>query len=173
MSNANSDRKEVWMRGPVPGIPGLLQPIAHTLLQVQEDIIRYTSDLNTSHLWEKPFGRASIAFHIQHIIGVTDRMFTYAQGKPLSEEQFGYLQREGLEDPTITLDALVHDLEQQISKALELLQSVDPASLTEPRYLGRKRIPTTLIGLLFHAAEHAQRHVGQLLVTASVVRAAD
>jgi hypothetical protein len=29
--------------------------------------------------------------------------------------------------------------------------------------VGRKRLPTTVIGLLTHIAEHTQRHVGQAI----------
>jgi hypothetical protein len=32
-----SDQGEVWQRGPINGVPGLLQPVAHALLQVVED----------------------------------------------------------------------------------------------------------------------------------------
>lgn len=157
---------EVWMRGPIAGIPGLLQPVAHTLLQVAEDVSTYVDQLSPQHLWTKPAGNASIGFHLQHISGVIDRMFTYAESKPLSEEQFDYLYREGIENVEASPTSLVENLHEQIKQSLQKLALIDPDKLTEERFLGRKRIPTTLIGLLFHAAEHAQRHVGQLLVTA-------
>lgn len=44
-------------------------------------------------------------------------------------------------------------------------------SLLEPRSVGRAQLPSTLLGLLVHAAEHTQRHVGQLLVTARILLA--
>ncbi|WP_343321838.1 DinB family protein [Sphingobacterium multivorum] len=157
---------EVWMRGPIEGVPALLQPVAHALLQVEEDVLKYTAQISSAQLWTKPGGNASIGFHLQHIRGVIDRMFTYAEGKPLSEEQFDYLRNEGADNVGLSTSFLVEHLHQQIKHSLQKLKLIDPDTLTEIRFLGRKRIPTTLIGLLFHAAEHAQRHVGQLLVTA-------
>lgn len=153
------------MRGPIAGIPDLLQPVAHALLQAEEDTITFIRDIPPEKLWLKPFGNASVGFHVQHIIGVIDRMFTYAEATPLSAQQFDYLYHEGVANELIDIDFLVKDLHLCIQQAIAKLSSVDPNTLTEIRFIGRKQIPTTLIGLLFHAAEHAQRHVGQLLVT--------
>jgi len=161
---------EVWMRGPIAGIPDLLQPVAHALLQAEEDIVKYTAQLSSEQLWARPCGNASIGFHLLHIRGVIDRMFTYAADKSLSAEQFDYLQQEGIVDAELSVATLAENLHLQIEQALQRLSAIDPKTLTEERFLGRKRIPTTLIGLLFHAAEHAQRHVGQLLVTARCLK---
>ncbi|EEI93072.1 hypothetical protein HMPREF0765_1370 [Sphingobacterium spiritivorum ATCC 33300] len=160
---------EVWMRGPIAGVPGLLQPVAHALLQAQEDITDAVKGIDEQSLWQRPSGVASIGFHLQHMIGVIDRMFTYAQDRPLSEQQLSYLAKEGLVDPTVTVESLLLQLEIQLQSAISQLCSTDTDQLTAIRYLGRKRIPTTLTGLLFHAAEHTQRHTGQLLVTARVL----
>ncbi|PUV22582.1 DinB family protein [Sphingobacterium athyrii] len=161
---------EVWMRGPIAGIPDLLQPVAHALLQAEEDIVKYTAQLSSEQLWARPCGNASIGFHLLHIRGVIDRMFTYAAGKALSAGQFDYLRQEGVVDMELNVATLVENLQLQIEQALQILAAVNPDTLTEERFLGRKRIPTTLIGLLFHAAEHAQRHVGQLIVTVRCVK---
>ena len=165
----NTASLEVWMRGAVDGVPPLLQPVAHALLQVQEDILKYTKNLTDEDIWLRPHGLANIAFHIQHSTGVIDRMFTYADNRSLSESQFDFLASEGRADQHVSLSALVRALQEQIQQAIAYLQKVDSSALAETRYLGRKRIPTTLIGLLFHAAEHSQRHVGQLLVTARIL----
>ncbi|WP_286754340.1 MULTISPECIES: DinB family protein [Sphingobacterium] len=157
---------EVWMRGPIEGVPALLQPVAHALLQVEEDVLKYTAQISSAQLWTKPGGNASIGFHLQHIRGVIDRMFTYAENKSLTDKQFDDLRQEGLENSALSVISLVENLHRQIQQSLQKLALIDPDTLTELRFLGRKRIPTPLIGLLFHAAEHAQRHVGQLLVTA-------
>ncbi|MBD1421550.1 DinB family protein [Sphingobacterium chuzhouense] len=162
----NKPSVEVWMRGPIEEVPALLQPVAHALLQVQEDSIRYTQKLKDEDIWIRPYGLANIAFHIQHMTGVIDRMFTYADERSLSEEQFDFLSKEGQQDTRASLSRLLVTLQNQIDQSIIYLKKVDPLTLGDTRYLGRKRIPTTLIGLLFHAAEHAQRHIGQLLVTA-------
>lgn len=165
----NNTQPEVWMRGPISGVPPLLQPVAHALLQAGEEIVRCMTGFDDRYLWKKPAGMASAGFHLQHITGVIDRLFTYAQSKPLSLEQLDYLQAEGKADHSITSQNLVTACQIQINAAVDQLRKTDETDLTSTRYLGRKRIPTTLMGLLFHAAEHTQRHVGQLLVTVRVV----
>lgn len=167
----SKENLEVWMRGPVDSVPALLQPVAHALLQVQEEIPRYLMNFPEEKLWDKPAGLASVGFHLQHIRGVIDRLFTYARGEMLNEDQLRYLSQEGIENPDITLESLVSDLKTQIQEAITRLKGTDSARLTEARGIGRKQIPTTLLGLLFHAAEHSQRHTGQLLVTAGMLKA--
>jgi len=107
---------------------------------------------------------------MNHITGVLDRLMTYAKSESLSEEQFQFLKQEG----TFKLETEVHDLREQFSKkvaeALAYFKTLSDNNLTEKRTVGRKKLPTTLLGLLFHAAEHSQRHIGQLLVTISVLK---
>ncbi len=166
----NNSLPEVWLRGPIPGIPPLLQPAAHALVQASEDVKKYTQDFPDSLLWEKPFGRASVGFHLQHLIGVLDRMLTYAKGKPLSEAQFTALRAEGQQNEAISSSQLVRAFDDKVKEALESFKTLSEAELPQFRTVGRKELPSTVIGLLFHAAEHSQRHVGQLLVTVSAVR---
>lgn len=161
---------EAWLRGPVAGIPALLQPVAHALIQSREEIRNYTRDFPGNLLWDRPAGRASVAFHLQHICGVIDRMLTYAEGKSLTEEQFSYLKKEGVMQETISLDTLVENAENKIDEMLQILPEIPSESLTEFRGVGRKQLPSTVLGLLFHAAEHTQRHIGQMLVSISVVK---
>lgn len=160
---------EVWMRGPIKDVPSLLQPVAHALLQAEEELLALLENFPKEKLWERPAGLASLAFHMQHICGVIDRMFTYAQQKSLSREQFLYLEKEGQKDDLINAQYLQELLHKQIATAIDILQEIQETQLTAPRELGREKIPTTLIGLLFHAAEHTQRHVGQALVTRKIL----
>ncbi|MGV3763909.1 DinB family protein [Parapedobacter sp.] len=169
MSEHEMPKLEVWMRGPVPGVPPLLQPVAHALLQAREEVAKYMDGFDDTYLWVRPAGRASVGFHLQHISGVVDRLFTYAINNPLSQQQFEYLRTEGQEAPHIRSADLVLAFGKQVETAVEQLRGTDETTLTDVRYLGRKRIPTTQVGLLFHAAEHTQRHVGQLLVTVTVI----
>lgn len=156
---------EYWLRGPVEEITGLLQPVAHALLQVQYEIDDLFQSNKPENLWKKPNGIASVAFHLQHIAGVIDRLFTYANGKELSSEQLLYLRNEGVYNPNIKLEDLVMNVNKQIDQAISLLKTIHPETLVEERIVGRKKLPSTQIGLLFHAAEHTTRHFGQLLVT--------
>jgi len=166
-----NEQLEVWMRGPIPGIPALLQPVAHALLQAKEEVTRYMEGVNDLLLWQRPGGVASIGFHLQHMAGVIDRMFTYAEGRPLSEIQLAYLYAEGKETKSGGTQQLVNAFSERVDAAVQELSQVDESTLTNVRYLGRKQIPTTRMGLLFHAAEHTQRHVGQLLVTIRFLKA--
>ncbi len=162
---------EYWLRGPVPNIPPLLQPVAHALLQSRDEITDAVKDIPGSLLWQKPGGSASVAFHLQHVAGVVDRLFTYAKGEQLSQLQMDYLKMEGKEDITIPLDSFLMHLNNQVNQALQQLQNTTEKSLLDYRVVGRKKIPSNVIGLLFHAAEHVQRHTGQLLVTVKIVKA--
>lgn len=161
---------EVWMRGPVPGIPPLLQPVAHALLQAQEEIHALLTDFSGSLLWQQPAGVASVGFHLQHITGVLDRLFTYAAGHALSDQQLAYLSAEGKPDEHLSVTLLLDALDVQVNTSLAQLKGMDEQHLTDARTVGRKQLPSTVIGLLFHSAEHTMRHTGQLLVTVTVIR---
>jgi len=168
--STKNDLREVWQRGPVKNIPTLLQPIAHALLQAGEDAEKHTGNMDNKNLWEKPGGVASVGFHLQHIVGVLDRLFTYAEGNALNDVQLEFLKKEGNPgNEAIDSGKLLQGVRDKIQEVLGMLEGTDVASLTAIRYLGRAKIETTKMGLLFHAAEHVQRHIGQLLVTAKWV----
>jgi uncharacterized damage-inducible protein DinB len=169
---ASQKPPEYWLRGPVPGIPALLQPVAHALLQARDEVTELLQHFDNAQLWQKPAGVASVGFHLQHLSGVLDRLFTYAKGQPLTPEQLQYLAAEGKEDSGITAHHLVKGFQLQVEAALEQLRQTEEATLTEQRKVGRAGLPSTVLGLLVHAAEHTMRHTGQLLVTARMVGAA-
>lgn len=166
----NKNRPEVWLRGKIPDVPDLLQPAAHALLQSAEEVEKYMIDFPEELLWKKPSGRASVGFHLQHLTGVTDRMLTYAKAEKLSESQFRYLKDEGKSNEDISAEFLVQKFQKKVDEAIEFLKNTPENILTEYRPVGRKELYSTVIGLLFHAAEHSQRHMGQLLVTVSVLK---
>ena len=161
---------EFWLRGPLEGVPPLLQPIAHSLLQTREDAARAAERLSVEQLWEKPGGAASAGFHLRHIAGVTDRLFTYARGEALDGAQLAALRAESDPgDPPEEAEVLVERMRAAIDRAIEELRETREDTLLLDRKVGRKGLPSNVLGLLFHAAEHAQRHTGQLIVTARVV----
>ncbi|SFQ36226.1 DinB family protein [Hymenobacter arizonensis] len=169
----NPETLEVWLRGPLPDMPALLQPIAHALLQAREELTAAMHDFPSELLNKRPSGVASVGFHLQHLSGVLDRLCTYARAGALSETQLAAL---GAENPPLQVNAdtvtqLVQRFSLQVDAALAQLRATPENTLTEPRGVGRAQIPSTVIGLLVHAAEHTQRHMGQLLVTARVVAA--
>jgi len=163
---------EWWQRGPVDGVPGALQPVAHILLQVRESVGELTEGLSETAWNARPANVASCAFHLRHMTGVIDRLFTYARGEALTDDQFASLRREGdplaLGDVPAALAALSH----RVDSALDQLRETDPATLGDFRPVGRAKLPSTVIGCLVHGAEHSMRHVGQLSVTARIARSA-
>ena len=161
---------EVWLRGPLEGMPALLQPVAHALLQAQEEIHEMLQGFPEAQLWAQPAGVASVGFHLQHMAGVLDRLLTYADGRVLVAGQLEYLAGEGKPAAGIDLPYLLAAFDQQLATTLEKLKATDPHILTEVRGVGRKQTPSTVMGLLFHAAEHTMRHTGQLLVTVRVLQ---
>ena len=164
---------EVWLRGPVPGIPPLLQPVAHALLQAVEEVRRVVGPLPAGPLWACPGGAASVGFHVRHAAGSLDRLFTYARGEGLSAEQRAFLAAEAEPgSPPEQGAALVSAFERQVDHALAQLRETRESTLLEARGVGRLQLPSTVIGLLVHAAEHTQRHVGQIVTTARIARGA-
>ena len=165
------DPPEVWLRGPIPEIPPLLQPVAHALLQAVEEVSRIVGPLSPDQLWARPGGAASVGFHVRHAAGSLDRLFTYARGEGLSAEQRAFLATE-LEpgSPPETASSLVSAFEVQVGRALVQLRDTQEPTLLEARGVGRLQLPSTVLGLLFHAAEHTQRHMGQIVTTARIVR---
>lgn len=164
-----TNQPEVWLRGPINGYPPELQPVVHALLQAQEEIHHLMMGFPFDLLWERPAGLASPAFHLQHIVGVLDRMATYAKAESLSQQQLDYLKKEGMVNSELSTEILVERVDHQMAEFLNFVSKIDPSTLMDFRGVGRAQLPSTLFGLVFHAAEHTQRHLGQLLVTVKVL----
>lgn len=165
-----SARPEVWLRGPVDGIPAPLQPVAHALLQALEDVERLTTSMDSAELWREPGGAASIGFHLRHMAGSLDRLFTYARGEALTDAQREDLAVEKRRTPDVGASALVQRLRETVTRSLEQLCATDPAGLDAHRAVGRAGLPSTVRGLLHHAGEHTARHAGQISTTIRVIR---
>lgn len=162
---------EAWLRGPIEGIPPLLMPVAHALVQAVADVEQATAQLDTRQLWLRPGGAASVGFHLRHMAGVVDRLLTYARGEALSEGQLEALRREAEPgDPPEETGALVANLGATVDRALDQLRTTSSDALLDHRGVGRKQLPSNVLGLLFHAAEHAQRHTGQVVASAKIIQ---
>lgn len=160
-----------WLRGPVDGVPPLLQPVAHAFIDAEEDLQRVLPSLTAAQAWARPAGAASIAYHLRHAIGSLDRLFTYARGETLSDDQQSALAREKRieEESPVAGTALLAEFSAALEVAREQLRVTRAEELLATRYVGRARLPSTTIGLLVHAAEHTARHVGQAVTTAKIV----
>jgi uncharacterized damage-inducible protein DinB len=140
-------------------------------VQAGEDAERGARGLTSDELWGRPGGAGAAGVHLRHIAGVLDRLLAYTRGEQLNEAQFAALRVEGDPgEPPTEVDTLLRDLRTAIDRALEVLRSTPESTLLEPREVGRGRLPSTVLGLLSHAAEHAQRHTGQLITTVKVIR---
>ncbi len=161
---------EWWQRGPVDGVPAVLQPVAHILLQVRESVNEMVEGLTESDWNARPANVASTAFHVRHITGVIDRLFTYARGQALSPDQLAAIRTEAEPVHAADVAAVLDALSAQVDVAVAELRTIDVATLGDFRGVGRAQLPSTVIGCLVHGAEHSMRHVGQLSVTTRIVR---
>jgi hypothetical protein len=146
-------------------------PVAHTLLSVREEVDALAASLTPEELWLRPGGGASAGYHLEHLGGALDRLLTYARGESLNDTQKAAAAREGESgDPARTAGTLLAAVHTAIDRALAQVRATRPETLADERRVGRAGLPSTVLGLLFHAAEHAQRHAGQATTTVKIVR---
>lgn len=162
-----SQLPEPWLRGPIEGAHPLTAPVLYAFQQAREDLARYAGGLSYGQLWASPHGFGSVGFHLRHISGSTERLMTYLQGQRLTPEQLAAVGSE--HEPGADCSALLAEIDRVFDAAEAVVRQIDPATLAERREVGRLGLPTTVIGLLTHIAEHTQRHVGQAIVSAKWV----
>ena len=160
---------EPWLSGPLPGVGTFVAPLLYSFQMAREDLVRYSAGLTTEQIWATPHGFGSVGFHLRHIAGSTDRLMTYVSGSQLSSAQMAALKTE--KEPGATREELLARIDQAFESAEAVARALDPARLADPRGVGRKQLPTTVIGLLVHIAEHTQRHVGQAISAAKLAKA--
>jgi hypothetical protein len=160
---------EPWLLGPIEGVSPFLAPMLRSFEQVREDLAKHIAALTDAQVWARPFGLAPVGFQLRHIAGSVDRLMTYAMGGALDAAQMTALREEMT--PGSSREALLAQVDKALSKAEEQIRAIDPTRLGETREVGRKRLPTTLIGLLIHIAEHTQRHTGQAISAAKLATA--
>ena len=158
---------EPWLRGTLTEFDAVPRQILHALELADEDIERWCSDLDDSEMEVRPFGIAPVGFHLRHIARSLDRLLSYAEGEQLSADQLAALSTE----LTVAANAAatLSEVREGIVLAMERVKLIAVLAFDEPRFVGRKRLPTTVGGLLVHCAEHTQRHAGQAITTAKVV----
>lgn len=161
--------EEAWLRGPIAGVSPLLAPLLASFQHAREDLTRHTEGLTIGQIWTAQPGFGTVGFHLRHIAGSTDRLMSYLQAKDLTAAQLTALQSE--KDPGAGREELLAAIDRTFRDAEAVVRAIDPNTLAYPRWVGRKRLPTTVIGLLTHIAEHTQRHVGEVIVTARIVGA--
>ena len=160
---------EPWLRGPNLALHPIARPLAHSLTQVREDLEHWTEGMTPEELWARPMELGPVGFHIRHIGRSADRLTSYIEGAQLSEAQMARLKSEMA--PGATRDELLAELEENLLRCESVVEALDPRTWHDERGVGRKMLPTTVGGLVTHIAEHSQRHVGEAIVTAKVVKA--
>jgi len=159
---------EPWLRDTETYVPAVARAVLHALQLAEEDLRKWCGNLSDAEVNARPAGAASVAFHIRHMARSLDRLLTYAEGRSLSEEQISRLQTEL--DPGATRDDLFAELNAALLDGAARVRALAGTNLEEARTVGKKRLPTTVGGLLVHVADHTQRHVGQAVTTAKLVQ---
>lgn len=162
---------EAWLRGPLPDVDPYLMPAAHALVQAGEDLADAVGGLTGEQIRARPGGAASVGFHLRHIPGAIDRLLTYARGESLDEAQRAAAKAESVVGSDSDTAALLDGARRGIEQALAQIRATRRETLLDHRPVGGRALPSTVLGLLFHVAEHTQRHTGQVIATAKVVRA--
>ena len=160
---------EPWLRGPIPGVAPLLLPIVHSFQQVREDLRTHTEGVSDADVWRTVEPLPTLGFQLRHIAGSVERLTTYLMGEQVSPEQIAVLKTEAT--PGAGLAELLDGVDAALAAAEARMATIDPATLYEPRHIGRKQLPSSVLGLLVHLAEHTQRHLGQAITTAKLLRA--
>ncbi len=158
---------EPWMRGTHGELDVVRRAVVHALELAGEDVTRWCGGLSDAEMFARRSEVAPVAFHLRHIVRSLDRLLTYAEDGQLNESQLGALRTEM--DAGSAAEVLA-EFRMGLAAAEQRVVAVSPTAYAEGRGVGRKRLPTTVGGLLIHCAEHTQRHVGQAVTTAKLVK---
>src|SRR5258706_2657823 len=159
---------EPWLRGTLTEVDPALRAVLHALELAKEDLEKWCGDLSDEELNARPGGLEPVAFHLRHIARSLDRLLTYAENQPLNPEQMTAMQQEM--GPNGTGKILLAEVNQSLDSAAERIRAFAPERFAEPRGVGRNQLPTTVAGLIIHVADHTQRHVGQAVTTAKLLK---
>jgi uncharacterized damage-inducible protein DinB len=159
---------EPWLRGTFSEVDPVQRAVLHALELAKEDLHNWCGDLSDEELNAFPGAAAPVAFHLRHIARSTDRLLTYAENRPLSPEQITAMKQEL--EPEASSEALFAELDRGLQSAAERIRTIPPERLSETRLVGRQQLPTTVAGLVIHVGDHAQRHVGQAITTAKIIK---
>jgi uncharacterized damage-inducible protein DinB len=160
---------EPWLRGTYAEVPALGRAVLHALDLALDDLTKWTEGLTDAEVHAQPLGLTPVAFHLRHIARSTDRLLSYAEGNQLSAEQLTALKAEQTGDEPLAV--LLSEVEVSFSNAADRVRVLATANFDTFRGVGRKQLPTSIGGALIHVADHTQRHVGQVVTTAKVLKA--
>jgi hypothetical protein len=157
---------EPWLRGTMGEIEPVRRAVLHALELAGEDVERWSAGLSEAELVARPMGLPAVAFQMRHMVRSLDRLLTYAEGKPLSEEQLRALGTEMLDGAGV-----MEEFRAGLRLAVDRVRAIAPEGFGDVRGVGREGLPSSVVGLLIHCAEHTQRHAGQMVTTVKAVEA--
>jgi len=158
---------EPWLRGTLADLEPVRRAVLHALELALEDAERWAGGLSEEQMFARPVGLPPVAFQLRHMARSQDRLLTYAEGGILSEAQMAALRSEM--DGAGTAAEVMEEFRAGVRRAMERVRAAAPENFGEVRGVGRAGLPSTVVGLLIHCAEHTQRHVGQMVTTVKVV----
>jgi uncharacterized damage-inducible protein DinB len=164
---SESGFQEPWLRGTLQKVPAVQRAVMHALELAGEDLQRWCGGLSDEEVNARPGGLPPVAFHLRHIARSLDRLLSYAEGRDLTDEQLAAMKTEM--DPGGKRLELFSELNSALAASIIRIQGFGSSAFEQARTVGRKRLPTTVAGLLVHVADHTQRHVGQAVTTAKIV----
>jgi len=170
VAQQTAPRLEPWLRGTLVEVEPVRRAVLHALELAGEDAARWAKGLSDVEMFARPAGLPSVAFQLRHIVRSLDRLLTYAERGVLSDAQMTALRTEM--DAGVAAEVL-QEFREGLRSAMERVRAFVPEQFAEVRGVGRKQLPTTVVGLLIHCAEHTQRHVGQMVTTVKVMRAVE
>jgi uncharacterized damage-inducible protein DinB len=163
---------EPWLRGTYDDVPAVGRAVLHALDLALDDITKWTEGLTDAEVHVQPLGLPSLGFHLKHIARSVDRILTYAEGGQLTADQLAALKSEQTANESDeSLAMLLGEVKASFSNAFDRIRTLAGADFNLFRGVGRKQLPTSIGGALIHVADHTQRHVGQVVTTAKVLKA--
>ncbi len=159
---------EPWLRGTLTEYGAVTRQVLHALELAEEDLSRWCVELTDAEVNARPGGVAPVAYHLRHIARSLDRLLTYAEGRSLGRPQLARLQEE-LDEGAVTSEVM-EEAVAGLRDARGRVVALGMDRFEEARSVGRAALQSTVGGLLVHCAEHTQRHVGQAVTTAQIVR---
>ncbi len=166
---AEEQRPEPWLRGTLAEVPAVPRAVLHALALAEENVREWAPLLSDAELHARPLGLTPFAFHVRHMAHSLDRLLTYAEGEALNVIQRAALNVEL--EPGMSGAAMLAEFRVAVREAEGRIRALPLNQMEAVRYVGGKRLPATLGGLLVHLADHTQRHAGQAVTTAKLLLA--
>ena len=160
---------EPWLRGTHTDVPAVHRAVLHALELAIDDIRKWTDGLSDPEVHAQPLGLTPVSYHLKHVARSIDRILTYAEGEQISADQRAALKGES--SGAETLAKLLAEVDAAAARAADRIRALHDSDLNTFRGVGRKQLPTSIGGALIHVADHTQRHVGQVVTTAKVLKA--